>query len=118
MPSISPLIVPRRREGEQGRAEGLGQGKVLLNSHNFVIISPSPMVRGSASSVTQGGSKGRGHNSGIDLRTRVANSINSTIAGYLHEWYEHAASRHDKLQFVYRRVSVPQTWLYPLILTA
>lgn len=49
----------------------------------------------------------QGSAASADLGARIASSANSVIAGYLQEWYERAASRHDRLQFVYRRVLGP-----------
>jgi hypothetical protein len=43
---------------------------------------------------------------GIDksLSERIAGSVNSQIATFLYEWFEQAAMRNDRLQFIYRRV--------------
>lgn len=40
----------------------------------------------------------------LTLRHKVDSCPNAQLAGYLFEWYEQAAMRNDRLQFVYRRV--------------
>lgn len=39
------------------------------------------------------------------LSERIIASSNPALCRYLDEWYHQAAARHDKLQYVYRKVS-------------
>lgn len=42
--------------------------------------------------------------SGDTLKVRISQSPNSKIAEFVFEWYQQAAFRNNKLQFVYRKV--------------
>ena len=45
------------------------------------------------------------------LQEQVSFSINKEIASYMHQWFESATLRNDRLQFVYRKVFISKYYL-------